>query len=58
MHPTILAMLVAVALTPPAGAEWTAKWSNGHQIRSEDGDFALKLGGGSPASTYSPGSTP
>lgn len=45
VHPIFLAMLMAAAVTPPAGADWTAQWSNGHQIRSESGDFALKLGG-------------
>lgn len=40
-------LFVAVCTLAPsaAAADWNAKWSNGHQIESEDGDFKLKFGG-------------
>jgi phosphate-selective porin OprO/OprP len=35
-----------LALVPAASAQdWTAKWSNGHQISSSDKKFSLKFGG-------------
>ena len=37
--------LTAFLIVPAASADWKSKWSNGHKIESEDGDFKLKFGG-------------
>ena len=37
---------VLLVLAPAAEAgDWKAKWSNGHKVESEDGNFKLKFGG-------------
>ena len=41
----VIGALTAFLFTPVASADWTAKWSNGHVIESDDKAFKLKFGG-------------
>ncbi|MEM8962492.1 MAG: porin, partial [Acidobacteriota bacterium] len=43
---TAFVALATLILVPAsADADWKTKWSNGHKIESEDGNFKLKFGG-------------
>lgn len=43
----LIPAIVALVVAPAAHAEddWVVKWSNGHKMESEDGQFELKFGG-------------
>ncbi len=41
----VACVLATFLVTPVASADWTAKWSNGHKVESDDGAFKLKFGG-------------
>ena len=40
-----LAVAALLVAAPAAADDWSAKWSNGFKVESEDGDFKLKFGG-------------